>query len=498
MCSLVKWLLLITGLLVLPGSGTAPVAPKPKDYLYYVQTFASTLLNKGLDRYGSRRTALWCAVMDARDLSVPRQNVPFVEGIRPGDRAVGGSNLYHDVATLKAFRVLSDVTGNSRYANAATGYLRDFLTHAQSPVTGLLGWGEHLYYDVYEDRVRVEEAYGNRQYGGLWHEFLGNTPPWAALWEVDSVRTQKAITGIQYHFFEPEPDTFLFNRHAHWDKAQYQTADKAQPWIKHTGLYTYSYAFLYGKTENETWLRRAKGTGALYWDRRHPQTGLTLSCIGDKRPFAQHASLSSMTMLAYFLHKAGRLVPAEETWRAHALAFLRSISHYAWDPAAQMYYSALTVEGKPVADETDGKPLYLKAWVSGYGVSSVLNAGRIAAYFARQGNDPQFLEMARRAALIASKEPLPDHFVAENMADAIHLNLDLHELTKEQVYLTNARTYADLAIGKLWRNGLFTRQTDDPYYEAKLGIGDLVAGLLRLHLLLHPGSTSAGAYDWDL
>ncbi len=60
MCSLVKWLLLITGLLALPGSGTAPVAPKPKDYLYYVQTFASTLLNKGT---GPVRFAENCTVV---------------------------------------------------------------------------------------------------------------------------------------------------------------------------------------------------------------------------------------------------------------------------------------------------------------------------------------------------------------------------------------------------------------------------------------------------
>ncbi len=177
---------------------------------------------------------------------------------------------------------------------------------------------------------------------------------------------------------------------------------------------------------------------------------------------------------------------------------LKSIDRYSWNPEAGAYYSSLTLDGKPIAPESGQESPFLKAWVSGYGVSSILTVGRIAAYFARFEKDGQFLEMAKRTVQITRKEPLPDHFVAENMADAIHLSLDLYDLTGEKAYLAEARKYADLSIARLWKNGLFVRQTNDPYYEAKLGVGDLVAGLLRLHLTLHPEETKGRKYDWSI
>jgi hypothetical protein len=108
--------------------------------------------------------------------------------------------------------------------------------------------------------------------------------------------------------------------------------------------------------------------------------------------------------------------------------------------------------------------------------------------------------MARRAALCARRDPMPESYVVEPIANALNLSLDLYDLTGKSEYLADARRYADIGITKFWSNGLFVRQTGDPYYEAKLGIGDLVSGLLRLHLR----STGKGVekdsatYDWSL
>ncbi len=130
--------------------------------------------------------------------------------------------------------------------------------------------------------------------------------------------------------------------------------------------------------------------------------------------------------------------------------------------------------------------------------SSILEYGRIAAYFAHTQKDKDFEKIARRCLQIARNEPPPSHFVAENMADAIHLSLDLYDLTKEKSYLEDAKKYADLGIEKLWKNGLFVRQTGDFYYESKLGIGSLAEGLLRLHLLLTPQMQYPGMATWRI
>jgi hypothetical protein len=467
-------------------------------YFAAVQAFAHTLLEKGTDRYGPVKTPMWCAVMDTRDFTAPPDGVPTIEGIRPNDRAVGGSNLYHDVATLELFQVLSQLTGNKRYMQGTEAYMQTFLERTQNPETGLLGWGEHLFYDVYADKVRVTEEYASRKFGGMYHEFLANTPPWEKLWKISPERTAKAIAGIRYHFFSPDTETYLFNRHAHWDKAHYQLPEGSQPWIKHSGLYTHAFTFLYAKTKDPQWLRWARGTGNLYWEKRNRQTNLTLSCIGDPRPSTQQAGLHGTALLAYFLFKSYQLYPQETDFRRQALTLLKSVDAYAWNPADEVYYGLLHLDGTPAPDEKTGKPTGMKAWVSGYGTSSILSYGRIAAYFARWEKDPQFTTMARRAAAVARKAGLPAHFVAENLADALHLSLDLYELTREKSFLDEAKIYADLGLEKLWKKGMFARQTDDRYYEAKAGAGNLACGLLRLYICLNPTLQTQHAYDWSI
>lgn len=134
---------------------------KPKnhsiDYLSYIETFAENLLLHGLDTYGSRSTSMWASIIDTRDFSVPKYGVPATKGTRAHDRAQGGSNLYHDVTTIKVFYALSDVLNNDKYKKAVDAYLTDYLEYAQSPYNGLLGWGEHLFYHFYNDSVMLDE-----------------------------------------------------------------------------------------------------------------------------------------------------------------------------------------------------------------------------------------------------------------------------------------------------------------------------------------------------
>ena len=201
---------------------------------------------------------------------------------RAQDRALGGSNLYHDAVTLQVFHVLTEVTGNPRYRNAAREYQSAFRDLAQSKETGLLAWGEHLYYDFFRDEVAAERRH---------HELLEWTPPWPLLWEVNPGAVERAIAGIRYHYFADDPAA-LYNRHADWARAGHQKPG-GQPWIKHSGLYAYSFLFLHSKTKQRRWLDWALGAGDLYWRHRNPETGLTLSCIGDPRPGSRSASAAT-------------------------------------------------------------------------------------------------------------------------------------------------------------------------------------------------------------
>ena len=217
-------------------------------YLKIVQEFADQLLEVGTDQYGTKKTAMWASIIDLEDLSVPVRNVLATKDVRPHDRAMGGSNYYHDVMTMKVFEALSELTGNDKYAQAVNAYSRDFLELTQNPETGLLGWGEHLFYDLYRDTVTIADSkiYDQRDYFRMPHELLGWTPPWERLWSINQKRTANAIEGIMWHFNGPDTKTYLYWHHAAWNEAQYQKA--VMPWIKHSVLFAYSFAFLYSKT----------------------------------------------------------------------------------------------------------------------------------------------------------------------------------------------------------------------------------------------------------
>jgi hypothetical protein len=452
------------------------------DSLRYVRVFADTLLNKGLDVYGPKPTPLWAAVIDARSLTVPREGVPPPAGVRSGDRAVGGANLYHDAVTLQVFRVLSAVTKDPRYAAAAREYERAFVGLAQNPETGLVAWGEHLYYDFFRDEVARERRS---------HELLGWTPPWPLLWDSDPRAVERAIAGIRYHFYADDPAS-LFNRHADWAVAGHQKP-RGQPWIKHSGLFAYSFLFLYSRTGDERWLRWALGVGDLYWSRRNPVTNLTLSCIDDPRPASKTAT-NGMASLAYWLLKASRLHPAGAPLRDRAVAFLKAYNRYAYDAGRGGYRGSVHLDGAPAGDAL------AQPWNFAYGEPSILPAGRIAAYFARFEKDPVFLEMAQRIARIAQSSPMPENVSVEGAGFALNLNLDLYDLTRERRYLDAAREYARKAVENFWvesaEGGLFVREPGDRYYEAKTGAGDLAAGLLRLHLR-SSRTKDPGIYDWS-
>lgn len=453
------------------------------DYSSYVRKFADTILAKGRDVYGPKHTPLWAAVINARDLTVPRDGVPATPGVREDDRAVGGSNLYHDVVTLRVFRVLSALTGKPAYAMAARDYMAYSLKHARSAKTGFLAWGEHVYYDLYRDRPATERK---------WHELLGWTPPWRELWEVDPAAVTGAIEALRYHYYRDDPSS-LYNRRAFFDLPVHQKPG-GQPWIKHSGLFAYSFMFLYKQTGDRKWLAWSRGAGSLYWSKRNPATNLTPSCLGDARPEARNASIGQ-TKLAYWLLKSYQLNPRETQMWKEAVTLFKAYDRYAYDARDSRYHALVSLDGAAVGEGT------AQPWNFSYGQANILPVGRIAAYFARTEKDPAFLEIARRVARLAKKTPLPRNITPEGLGFAINLNLDLYELTRQQRYLKDAKTYAGVAIKRLWvanpTGGLFVRQPGDSYYEAKLGVGDLLAGLLRLQIHTSKYATDPGLYDWS-
>ncbi|MFN7933610.1 MAG: hypothetical protein U0R19_09795 [Bryobacteraceae bacterium] len=447
-----------------------------------VRTFADTILERGLDRYGPTATPLWAGVIDTGDFRVPKDGVPAPAGVRPSDRALGGCNLYHDAVSLRVFHALSEQTGDEKWSHAAREYAAAFVRLTQSPATGLLGWGEHLYYDFFQDKVAVERRS---------HELIEWTPPWDLLWRENAEATAKAIAGIRYHYFENNPQA-LFNRHAYWEKAEHQPAG-GQPWIKHTGLYAYSFAFLYSKTREKTWRDWALGAGSLYWRNRDAATNLTEGCIGDPRPTSRHSSVGTV-YLAYWLLQAWRLMPEETELRDHAVALLDAFLKHHYDGERKAYRAGMQTNGKQAGDGV------LEPWHYAYGSSSSFELGRILAFFAKDLKEPRYRKAAEMVAREAAQTAIPEKVSIANVAFALNLSLDLYDLTREKGHLTQAQAYTKVGLARFWvqsgQYGLIVREAGDRYYESKTGAGDFAAGLLRLSLREKGKFGDVSGWDW--
>jgi len=469
-------------------------------YLFYVQNFADRLLATAKDEYGSKNTQLWASVINAKTGKIPQpgDNVTPTEGTRPHDRAVYGSNFYHDLSTIKAFRALSQITGDEEYEQEAQAYAKNFLRYTQHPKTNLLGWGEHLYYHFYEDTVAVADGIQNDR--ERYHEFLAITPAWPLLWEADSVRTRKAIEALRFHFRGYQTQSFLFNRHANWDVVHPAKEDweddqfqrDGQPWIKHSALLSYSFQFLHEKTDDPVWQNWAQGVGQLYWRHRNPNTNLVVSCIDDQRTRTRYAQLPGMMMLSYWLLKAYELNPQNEWSKEQATTLLRTIEAKCWDEEQQLYRGRFELDGTMIDSSA------YEVFTTGYSSEGMLLFGRIAAYFAQRFYDPVYTEMVKRTASVIQKAELSEKYVINSLASVVNFHLDAYDVTGDKQYLEEAKRYADIAIHDLYHDGLFVRQPGDDFYEAKLRTGNLVLGLLRLHLRLHPELPQLEEMDWSI
>ncbi len=462
-------------------------------YLKVVQKFADQLLKTGTDKYGSRNTAMWASVIDLKTLTVPPRNVPGTKGIRPYDRAVGGSNYYHDVMTMKVFDALSEITGDPKYTNAVKNYSRDFLNLCQNPETGLLGWGEHLYYDFYKDTVTIAEnrIFYPRDYFIMPHELLGWTPPWKRLWEINPERTASAIEGIMWHFNGPDTKTYLFNRHAVWNKPEYQNV--VMPWIKHSVLFAYSFAFLYEKTGEEIWKKRAKDISRLYWNLRDYNTNLVFNCFyhATNSDAGKIPGISSTGKYAYWMYKTGEILNDADL-KEIAKKLLMAYQKYGWDDEKQVFYNSVQLDGKPI--ESSGKAT---AWKIGYGSSSLFSYARAATYIAKKEGNKEFIEIARQCEKQIPGSELPEQYTALNLGEAINFYADLYELTNDNYYFNEAKKYAEKGLINFCKNGLFSRQVNDRYYEAKLGIGDLLAGFFRLGIIEEGKTKMLEGFDFS-
>ena len=110
-------------------------------YLRTASECLNTLIERGLDRYGRVRSPIWMSILDVETLDCPPDPLPLDERTRVGRRgrrAPAGGNLNLDQPMIRAADLLTRLTGEARFREAADEYIGYYLDHFVDPQTGLI------------------------------------------------------------------------------------------------------------------------------------------------------------------------------------------------------------------------------------------------------------------------------------------------------------------------------------------------------------------------
>ncbi len=492
---------------------TSPGGTPARDYRHYVRKCLDTLIRRGTDRYGKIHSPMMMAVIDVKTRNAPESpdlldSAYRTEG-RPdhGRRSPGGSNLWLDQPLISAMYRLSELTGDTAYADAADDYIRAAFTHAvrkDGPRKGLLYWGSHSYYDAYQDRDGGDRGV---------HEILILHPLWEEMYRVDPEGVTREIEQIWNHHIR-DKTTGLHNRH---------DSDGSGDFAFSGGSFCIAFSFLYEKTGDTRWLDRALLIANYHFAARDTATQLAPTAPESSRCAACfNGHFCNTQLTGPFASQMLRcyVMTGVPRFREIAETFIKAYDTYGWDSAAGSFYGALRLDGTPLKSKSEWNDYiwapdgYVEVWrtiVCSWEFPLISAQTSVWAYELsgrdRASRDPRLLEIALRWGKMIERE-LPPQIghrwrkqvhdamprarevqgaYAENYGRAIATFVGLHHATGETWYLNRARQLANEAIDKLYTNGLFRGHPAKGYYESCDGVGTLMQALLYLDAIPEQG-----------
>ncbi|MFW6163859.1 MAG: hypothetical protein ACODAJ_13900 [Planctomycetota bacterium] len=492
---------------VVLDSGLRPGEVSQRPYRDYARECIDLLIEHGTDRYGTGRSPILMNILDVRTRDCPADPLPLDQAwrvIRRGRRGPGGANLYMDMPTYRAMRLLGQISGRERYASFVDRSLGHYLDHLVDD-RGPLWWGWHRHYDAHRD-VRAGHS-GNH------HEIHIQQVVWPLLWDANGEATACEIQAVwTWHVCNKQ--TGEVNRHA--------DGRRGCDFAMSGGEILQAFAFLYARTGDQKWLDRARLLAEYYWKARHRET-----CLIPNRPNAgagrfdgSHFDTSITAFHCRALLKASELT-GDARFRRYAVAYLKAYARLGYDRSARRFWGSLALDGTPVRGprvvggyrqyEPRGHIDLWQPYIAGY--EHPLATAQVYAYAYALTQEAALLEAARRwAACIRDAFPAegceehswygdyarhwaPHGTYAEHYGRTLSFFLQLHALTGEADDLAFARQVADEAVAKLYYRGLLRGHPAKPYYEAADGVGFLLVALLQLDQALAGKATDPSDFE---
>lgn len=510
------------------------IAPKSFSYTQKVQIMLDNLIEHGRDRYGRENSPLFAAILDQNSLDCPR-NAPeyLVDTVRldPGRyknrRNPRGGDIYHDQALFKTMAIMSHLTGDPKYHQAAI----DALTFAMNKAVDSKGFpamGGHMSWDFYQDCLEAD---------GEFHELWNWPLVWDLWWEADP-KAMKRYSKLMWDWHLVDKTTGETNRHS--DKKQ------GYAFTFSSGSMMSQWAYVSTKDQSEPYHNWCDTVAGFHWQGRNRDTGLFDSSgkYTDGNFTTMQATVARDWIIAGNQTKNNELIQ-------HGRTILDNYAKYGYDNKTQRFYASLKLNGTPLepnaerglvagdarrpkgylaiwqphvgwqeeplamaqtyawAAENIDRQIYLptakhfgrlikKAWEQRYGrnenwqslhdqlrpleiefvkIKGVLHPKHIDS----EKVDKQAMKIYRKGGYVYQA---PFGLFADHYGRTIQFALSMQRLTGEQEWINLAKEVAKEAENTLWRGKLFVGHSTKQHYMNTDHIGLLCYSLLQLEAVL--------------
>lgn len=472
---------------------TAPKEEIQSVYVEKVQAYAEAMISEGRDEYGEEKTPLFASVLNRETMQIDTSIVSVkIPGVRWRDRSITGANMIHDIKLFEILYELSEATGDKNYASQADNAIGYFFKNCQSPATGLMCWGEHLYWDFLNEDCGYAPNYD-------YHE-MKPWPFWDKTYELAPDAAWKFIISEWDHQIHNK-ETGDFSRHGKYTQhGTYSGFD----FPRYAGQFMERWADAYNRPENAS---RERKEELLHYievvfnrmvdNSNFAESGLLIAGRADQGDHNSVVWLTSNLELSRCLELVAPMVNPElaEQMREFALKQDEDFFNAPHKIDSLGGGFAVTLHAKTGLPRTRSmnKP-YTSIWSSGYGYGT--HAGVANTIYGRYENlkneHANLANKYKEMILVVGEKYLvtaPDTGIIlkpNEFAEVIELMLCCYNLSQDIKYIERAKYFADSGIVLFLNDELPLPKATNQHnhYESITGGPSFMYQLLKLDELL--------------
>ncbi len=484
------------------GGETSRTDGHDTGYVALLRSHFDRVIASGVDAYGDDHSGLWLASVDINKGGQPANPDPAAKRTYRQIHSPRGSNLYWDQPYVAAAYELSRITGEASYRRAADRYIRDFLARCVSQQNGLFLWGNHLYYDVFTDKIVG--------FSGSYHEARPLPCAWKAFWNIAPDKTERCIRSIGIQHVK-DAETGLFCRHASTKATAPPAGGDASthPFLEAGGVIVESLSWLYAQTgfRDESLKDLAMRVARFSFRYRDATTGLLRNQPGPEKRWDYYASTTEVGLWAGCLLRSADYTKSEEFCEMARQA-VASYLHYGYDAATGRFYGQLNVADglprKPERNAGAGEATiyqpgeYADLWEPLFPTHNYpMSMAESCVTLYEQTGDERFKQaVVRFARFIAISTPAGDGkgAYADQYGRCIHFLARAANVVNDPTLSDQARQLASEAVSHLYSEsaGMFRSHPGEDRCDAVDGIGILFLSLLYLETGHEPDAMGFG------